>query len=231
MPRTSLPRLCGHRRHVLRTERIVFYTPVTQLDVIAAMAGASDSEAQRWFGWPDDHIVADARIRQALVDLGPGVDGARVPALVPRRLLTESFEPSAGRVELMIAVRLDDGRYAGGIELTTDTGEIGGWLAPHARGLGLGVELFKAAAMLGHAHVGLQTVRAGHEVANTACARALSGAGFVPAEGPPRYTLPDGREVETHWLHHPAPGPTSHCRGSGLPVPRAAAGRSTGEGL
>ncbi|GGQ91640.1 hypothetical protein Saso_76410 [Streptomyces asoensis] len=73
--------------------------------------------------------------------------------------------------------------------------------------------------------------RAGHETANIACARALSGAGFVPAEGPPRHTLQDGREIESRWLHHLAPYPTSHCRGSGLPVPRTLAGRATGEGL
>ncbi|MET9412137.1 GNAT family protein [Streptomyces sp. NPDC002935] len=221
VPKTPLPRVCGHRRHVVRTKRILFYTPVTQLDAVAAMAGASDPEAQRWFGWRNDHVVADARIRQVLVDLRPGVDGVRVPALLSRRWLTESFEPSAGRVELMTAVRLDDGRYAGGFELVTDTGEIGGWLAPHARGLGLGVELFQAAALLGHAHTGLQTVRAGHEAANTASARALSGAGFVPTEGPPRHTLPDGREIESRWLRHPAPGLTSHCRGSGMPVPKS----------
>ncbi|MEU5769083.1 GNAT family N-acetyltransferase [Streptomyces asoensis] len=210
---------------------MVVYTPVTQLDVLAVLAAASDPGAQQWLGSPADQVVADTRIREELLALRPGADGARLPARLPRHLLTASFEPSAGQMELMIAVRLDDGRYAGSFHLSTDTGEIGGWLAPHARGLGLGVELFAAAATLGHTHIGLQSVRAGHETANIACAQALSGAGFLPAEGPPRHILQDGREIESRWLHHLAPEPTSHCRGSGLPVPRKLAVRATGEGL
>ncbi|MER6465513.1 GNAT family N-acetyltransferase [Streptomyces sp. NPDC001288] len=207
---------------------MVFYTPMTQLDVLAVLAGASDPEAQRWLGSHADDVVTDDRLRRALIDLGLGVEGARVPAQLPRHLLLESFQPSAGRVELLIAVRLDDGRYAGSLSLITNTGETGGWLAPHARGLGLGVELFEAAAMLAHDHTGIHTVRARHEPENTASARALSGAGFVPTEGPPRHTLADGREIEARWLHHIALKPTAHCHGSGPPRPRESAGMAMG---
>ncbi|MGW2933351.1 GNAT family N-acetyltransferase [Streptomyces sp. NPDC001156] len=107
-----------------------------------------------------------------------------------------------------------------------ETGEIGGWLAPHARGQGLGAELFRAVANLGHAHLGLQIVRAGHETTNTASARALAGAGFVADEGPSRHTLRNGREIDARWLWHTAAEPVSRCRGAVPAAPSEPAGRS-----
>ncbi|MEV8038391.1 GNAT family N-acetyltransferase [Streptomyces sp. NPDC086182] len=85
---------------------------------------------------------------------------------------------------MLVAVRVDDGRYAGAVGVDAGTSQIGGWPAPHARGHGLGAELFGAAALLGHAHLGLRTVRAGHEPMNMASARALTKAGFVADDGP-----------------------------------------------
>ncbi|WP_329127032.1 GNAT family N-acetyltransferase [Streptomyces sp. NBC_01465] len=113
----------------------------------------------------------------------------------------------------MLCVRLDDGRYAGSAGIDTDTGEIGGQLAPHARGQGLGAELFWAATVLGHQHLGLRTVRAGHESANIASARSLARVGFVPADGPARHMLPNGREIEARWMSHTATERVSRCAG------------------
>jgi hypothetical protein len=131
---------------------------------------------------------------------------------------------------MLVAVRVDDGRYAGAVGVDAGTSQIGGWLAPHARGHGLGAELFGAAALLGHAHLGLRTVRAGHEPMNMASARALTKAGFVADDGPPRHTLPNGREIEARRLRHTATGPISRCRGAGPAVPGTHSQGSPAEG-
>ncbi|MER7838273.1 GNAT family protein [Streptomyces sp. NPDC096040] len=206
-----LPGPCWARRHTLRTERLLIYTPETALDIAAAACAASDPEAQRWLGWDRD-IVTGTRLREAVLQLCPGDTDALRSSPVARRLLGEPFEPHPDRAEVLIGVRVDDGRHARVTALEPGTAQIGGWLAPHALGLGLGTELFRAAVHLGHAHLGLRTVRAGHEPANTASARALAGAGLVTDDGPPRHTLPDGREIE----RTPA---TAHGDGTGLPPP------------
>ncbi|MGW7253592.1 GNAT family N-acetyltransferase [Streptomyces sp. NPDC054834] len=200
----------------------MLYTPETGLDIAAVLAGASDPDAQRWLGW-DQGIVTDARLREALLRLGPGDAGSRLPSRMAQRLLAQPFAPDPDVGQILIGVRLDDGRYAGATEVDTATGQIGGWLAPHARGQGLGTELFGAAALLGHTHLGLRTVRAGCEPANTASARALAKAGFVADDGPPRHTLRDGREIDARWLRHTVQGPASHCRGAGPAAPHEAA--------
>ncbi|MFJ3306764.1 GNAT family N-acetyltransferase [Streptomyces sp. NPDC086549] len=224
-----LPGVCGHRRHTLRTERLLLYTPETWLDLAAALAAAADPEAQRWLGW-DKNILTDAQARETLLQLRPGDTDALRSSPFARSLLVRPVEPRADLAETLVGVRLSDGRYAGTTELHPGTGEIGGWLAPHSRGQGLGAELFGAAALLGHAHLGLETVRAGHETTNTASARALAAAGFVAGDGPPRHTLADGREIDSLWLRHTATGPTSRCRGAGPVMTHERAEGSDAEG-
>ncbi|MFF3409333.1 GNAT family N-acetyltransferase [Streptomyces sp. NPDC002742] len=227
-PRLPLPGVCGHRRHTLRTERLLLYTPETTQDLVAAMAAASDPEAQRWLGW-DEGVVGE-QVREAMLQLHPGDPDSRLASPVARRLLAGAFEPRPDQGEMLVAVRVDDGRYAGAVGVDAGTSQIGGWLAPHARGHGLGAELFGAAALLGHAHLGLRTVRAGHEPMNMASARALTKAGFVADDGPPRHTLPNGREIEARRLRHTATGPVSRCRGAGPAVPGAHSQGSPAEG-
>ncbi len=102
----------------------------------------------------------------------------------------------------MVCVHRPTGRYAGHLEIHRDTREMGGTLAPDHRGRGLGAELFLAGAKFAHDHAGLPTVRAGTATTNRACRGALERAGFVPAPGPDRYTLPDGRALDTVWYQH-----------------------------
>jgi RimJ/RimL family protein N-acetyltransferase len=109
----------------------------------------------------------------------------------------------------LVCVHRQSGRYAGHLELHPDRNELGGTLAPDHRGQGLGAELFLAGAELAHGHVGLPTVRAGTATDNLPCRRALERAGFVPAPGPARHTLPDGREIDTVWYQHE--GTASTC--------------------
>ncbi|MFJ8111294.1 GNAT family N-acetyltransferase [Streptomyces sp. NPDC096132] len=227
-PKLPLPGGCGQRRHTLRTERLLLYTPETMLDLAAVLAAASDAEAQRWLGWGEG-LLTDARVRDALLRVRPGDAGSRPPFPGAGKLLAEPFPPRPDQGEMLVGVRLDDGRYAGATELNTATGEIGGWLAPHARGRGLGAELFRAAVLLGHDHLGLRSVRAGHEPANTASARALRSAGFVADDGPPRHTLGDGREIDARWLRHTSPAPPRRCRGAGPEAPDGPAGGTAAE--
>lgn len=203
-----VPDACTPGRHALATRHLLFYTPVTKLDALAAFVAGADPDAQRWQGNQMDQVVPDADTRQALLRMGPA--GA-----TPRRFfrsnpeLAEPFEASPGIHEFVVCVRSDTGRYAGCLELDHDRGEIGGNLAPDHRGQGLGAELFLAGAELAHSHAGLPTARAGTATANLACRRALERAGFVPAPGPARHTLPDGRELDSVWYRHE--GAASAC--------------------
>jgi RimJ/RimL family protein N-acetyltransferase len=203
-----VPGRCGPEagRHVLATERLLLFTPRTRLDVAAALAACADAEAQRWLGTQADEVLPDPGLRRALLAWRPaGEDGRRVP-----RKLARPYVPGPDDPLLLVCVRRSDLGYAGALELEPRTGEMGGWLAPACRGQGLGAELFRAGAVLGHAHAGLATVRAGAEPGNTASRRALARAGFVRVEGPPRHTLPDGRVVETVWHRHDSPA-ASRC--------------------
>ncbi|MFJ4989767.1 GNAT family N-acetyltransferase [Streptomyces sp. NPDC088732] len=219
-----LPGTCANRRHVIRTERLLCYTPETSLDIAARLAAAADPEAQRWLGAAEHEAtvhLADARVREAVVNLRPGDPDSLNAAPWTRQMRAEPFEPR-DEAATLIAVRRDDGRYAGSIDLRHDLQLIGGCLAPHARGTGMGTELFLAAALLAHTHFGLPTIGAGYEVTNTASARALAAAGFVPADGPPTHTLENGREIEARWVQHVAERPTSRCRGAGPTTPSKA---------
>ncbi|WP_329281611.1 GNAT family N-acetyltransferase [Streptomyces sp. NBC_01451] len=203
-----VPDACTPGRHALATRHLLLYTPVTRLDALAAIAAGADPEAQRWQGNQADQIVPDPDIRRALLRLGPA--GA-----TPRWFfksnpeLAEPFEPTPETPEFMVCIRRDTGLYAGCLDIDRDGGEIGGNLAPDHRGQGLGAELFLAGVEFAHSHAGLPTVRAGTATANLACRGALERAGFVPAPGPARHTLQDGRELDTVWYQHE--GAASTC--------------------
>jgi RimJ/RimL family protein N-acetyltransferase len=205
---SGLPDACTPGRHALATRHLLLYTPVTKLDALAAIAAGADPEAQHWHGNQMDQVIPDADIRRALLGMGPA--GATPRWFIRSNPeLAEPFEPSPEMPEFMVCVRRDTGHYAGHLELDRDKGEIGGSLAPDHRGQGLGAELFLAGLEFAHGHAGLPTVRAGTATANLACRRALERAGFVPAPGPARHTLPDGRELDTVWYRHE--GAASAC--------------------
>ncbi|MEU1407777.1 GNAT family protein [Streptomyces sp. NPDC005728] len=198
------PGRCEPDRHVLATERLLLFTPRTHLDVAAALAACADAEAQRWLGNHADLVAPDPGTRRALLERRPaGDDGRRGP-----RSLARPFTLGRDDPVFLVCVRRADLSYAGALQLEHSAGEIGGWLAPRCRGQGLGAELFRAGALLAHTHFGMTRVRAGAETGNTASRRALARAGFVPDEGPPRHTLPDGRVVDSVWLRHEATAAT-----------------------
>lgn len=218
-PRLPLPGVCGHRRHTLRTARLLLYSPKSWLDLAAALAAASDPDAQQWLGWEEERILGE-EAREALLALRPGDTDALRSSVRIRRLLAHTMDPSPGTVPL-IGVRTDDGRYAGVTELDPASGQLTAWLAPHARDHAFTVELIGAAAVLGHTHLGLRTVRVAYDPRHAETGQALAAARFVPADGPPRHTLPNGREVGIRWVQHTAPGPVTRCRGAGPSAPAA----------
>lgn len=198
---------CTPSRHVLSTQRLLLYTPRTQLDAAAALAAGADPEAQRWLGNHADQLVSDPDTRQTLLRMRPA-DAARRSN---SGTLAKPFEPPSGEPAFLVCVYRDDNRYAGALQLDQVSGQVGGWLAPGFRGRGLGSELFRAGALLAHTHFGMDIVRAGTEPGNTACRRALGRAGFIRDEGPPHHTLADGRTVDAIWVRHEDGGPVSRC--------------------
>ncbi|MEU0436549.1 GNAT family protein [Streptomyces sp. NPDC006290] len=198
---------------MLRSERLLLYTPLIALDVLATAAAGSDAEAQRWLGFRTDQLVQHENAREWFLYMRADDDLSRF-APRDRFKMMRKIEQYSERFIGLAAVHVDDGRYAGATGVDLHTGEIGGWLAPGFRQQGLGVELFRAAVQLGHRHLGLEVVRAGTEPTNTACQGALTAAGFTPASGPPRSTLGDGREVDACWYEH-RQEETSHYRGGG----------------
>jgi RimJ/RimL family protein N-acetyltransferase len=146
-------------------------------------------------GWPPEVVVREDH-RAALLAQRPG-----------------RGMPWTDRDHTRVLVAIDRAadRIAGAILVNEERQEIGGWLAPAYRARGLGRELFQGAAALVHHHLGIATVRAGTDVANTACVGALTSAGFVATEGPTDHRLPDGRVTQAQWFRHDTDQPTT-CR-------------------
>ena len=128
-PTLPLPGPCWARRHTLRAQRHLLYTPETELDIAAAMAAGSDPEAQHWLGRTEDTVL-DERVREAVLDLRPGDPDALSSSRVAQLLLSHPFTPRPDEGEVLVAVRLDDGRYAGATTLHLATGQTGGWPGP-----------------------------------------------------------------------------------------------------
>ncbi|WP_167382902.1 GNAT family N-acetyltransferase [Streptomyces mangrovisoli] len=151
----------------MRSERLLLYTPLIALDVMASAAAGSDAEAQRWLGSRAEELVRDEGTREVLLSMRADDDLSGFEAH-DRLKMMRKLEQSAERFARLTAVHAADGRYAGATSASLETGEVGGWLAPDYRGHGLGAELFGAAAQLGHRHLGLKVVRAGAEATNDA---------------------------------------------------------------
>ncbi|MGW7611511.1 GNAT family N-acetyltransferase [Streptomyces sp. NPDC054766] len=195
---------------MLRSERLLLYTPLIALDLLGPAAAGSDAEAQRWLGSRTDELVQHEDAREGFLSMRADDD---LSGFAPRdrfKLMRKIEQRSDGFIGLT-AVHVADARYAGATSVDLRTGEIGGWLAPGFRRQGLGVELFRSAVQLGHRHLGLKAVRAGTEPTNTACRGALTAAGFTPAPGPTRFTMGNGREVDACWYQHRREA-TSRCR-------------------
>ncbi|MGW4650862.1 GNAT family N-acetyltransferase [Kitasatospora sp. NPDC004289] len=193
---------CGDGRHWIRTGHFDLYTPRTVLDVIVLDAMSADEEAREQLGLVRDEAYTEELVAD-LLRLGNG----RFTAEQRRRLNPGLRRPTpltAGLVGLLTVVHRKDRRYAGMASLNLEAREIGGWLAPDYRYRGFGAEVAAAVTDLAHRHFGLATVRAGTAVTNRAGLRTLEAAGFVPAEGPARHVLPNGREVAAAWYRHGA---------------------------
>ena len=188
---------CAGHVHIVRTAGFILRTP-TQSESRIAAAGASDDQAQRWLGWSAECIFAETHRAPLLASPADGLERPGVPPLVaPGRLV--ALDPKLVTVAGEVAITVQpDGAY------------VGGWLVPRYRGRGLGRELFTAALILGHRHLGIEVLRAGAQESNTASRKSLEAAGFRPAQGDPTHRLSDGRIIPSCWYEHSAAA--SDCR-------------------
>lgn len=195
-PEEAAARLvCRRRGHTLDLPHLRLQTP-TGPDIAIALAAGSDPEAQRWLGWPPEHVTPE-HLREKVLTWRPGT-GSPLDGPMP------------GGWSL-VAVERESDLLAGVIEVDHYGRELGGWLAPRFRSRGLGGELFRGGAIFARHIGGGAVVRAGAEQTNVASIGALRSAGFVPAEGPAVHRLADGREVPARWFRHDA-APAERCR-------------------
>jgi RimJ/RimL family protein N-acetyltransferase len=182
---------CRRGQHRFQADRLTWCQPTVQ-DMRAATAAASDDQAQLWLGWLPESVVTEDK-RAELLARRPGTG---------RRW---SVEPG-----WLIAIDRVSGRLAGCAVLYEEH-RVGGWLSPQFRGQGLGRELFLGIATFAHDHLGLATVTAGADTANTASVGALTSAGFSPTSGPPTHRLPNGHTGTAQWFRHDTDHPST-CR-------------------
>jgi RimJ/RimL family protein N-acetyltransferase len=187
------PAQCKRGRHVFQTPGLLLQTP-TLWDRRIMQAGASDPQAQRWLGWPEQDVTPE-RDREHLLALPAGRGRA--------------LSGTGGSLWWLAAVDPADNRVAGLIVVDWDTGEIGCSLAPRFRGRGLGTGLFASAAEFAHYHLGIPSITAGTEPGNAACVGALASAEFIRVAGPDTHYLPDGRVVPARWFRHESAEPTT----------------------
>ncbi|SEM75115.1 GNAT family N-acetyltransferase [Streptacidiphilus jiangxiensis] len=195
---------CPSGLHVEHTANLIVRSPVDDMDYLGSCTGAYDPEAQHWLGWgtegPEQWQVDwfDDISHANREHMHTHLDGSG----------NHTYQDKLGYAHFTVLTR-DEGRYAGAIQLIPagkDVLAVEAWLNLPYRRLGLGKELFRAAARLGHHHLGAPRVTANVEVDHTAALRALEQAGY--SRQPPPYThaiLGDGRNVTgpTYLHHHP----------------------------
>lgn len=175
---------CSKKLHVIETDEVVIRT-AGYWSLRAAEAAGIDEQAQRWLGWPSDVVRGYESSRDELLN----------------RELDDELDPADPNWFALINRR--NRRIMGAVVIASPRSnrpEIGGYLAPHYRGQGLGAQLFMLGSILAHAHLGLPDIYAGTEVGNFACRQSLLKAGFTPTDGPAKHTLPDGRVVSGEWF-------------------------------
>ncbi|MGV9883672.1 GNAT family N-acetyltransferase [Streptomyces sp. NPDC003379] len=192
---------CEQGRHELRTPRLLLRSP-TLPDLAAGNAGGSDPEAQRWLGFPEEAVVPEPRRGELLAAPPGGGEFRDLSDLFPDSTALVAADPAFTRHVGSVGVEV----HPCGLH------HVGGWLAPRSRGQGLGTELFAGAALLAHEHLGVRDLYAATEAENAASRRALSSAGYVPAEGPATHTLMNGRSVPVIWYVHQGVA-TGRCAG------------------
>ncbi|MFJ3900147.1 GNAT family N-acetyltransferase [Streptomyces sp. NPDC090025] len=186
----------------------MLHTPRDHLDLLIGWVAGADSAAQHWLGDVARKEPVDPRQVETLLRIDRGNRDKVMRALpdARRAQMAAPFWPSdGGPTSLLLVVEEATGRVAGLSQLTigTERGNVmGGWLAPDFRGRGFGAEAARATLRFGHEHLGLEAVRAGTDPSNEASRRVLAATGFVPAAGPARHTLADGRVIDALWFEH-----------------------------
>lgn len=194
--RASSPMASGTARESGNVTLEVELATIT--DFHRRLAAGADPEAQRWLGW-DEETMRQARTAVAAGFLTRARKPGR-PVAWPRTwsLITMSAGQDfvASAVIYRCGSRSDRARLRPGFP----EWQVGLIVAPGWRGRGLGARLFALAASYAQGVLGLDTLGAGCDPANTPGVRALTRAGFVPRSGPVRRRLADGRVVPATWF-------------------------------
>jgi RimJ/RimL family protein N-acetyltransferase len=172
---------CSKVGHAIEGQQVVLRR-VAPEDRDTWRAGVDD-EVVRWNGWTDSTIPRVFRAQLNGMTFTPHYREAWV--IVERA--TECVVGSQSLMEI------------GRVEVQT-----GGWLAPDARGRGLGSDAARSVATFAHEHLGYERVTAGTDVANAAAQQQYLAAGFTELARK-NHHLPDGRETPGIWLVHTSP--------------------------
>jgi RimJ/RimL family protein N-acetyltransferase len=151
-----------------------------------------DQEAQHWLGWTPrpDMNVPHRR--------------PRIDPLLPTSTLLGFAGVHAGTGQLLAWIEMR--------RRSPGTYEVGGMVDPDFRGQGYGHEALLAVCLLAHGHFGVPRLIAGCESTNSASQKWLIGCGFARTDGPPTYTLPNGRATESLWWQRLDSAATRQCR-------------------
>jgi RimJ/RimL family protein N-acetyltransferase len=182
--------------HLVRTPRL-WIVSGRICDLPAWASVCSDPAAQQWLGWTDDMLHR--------VVVGRAIMPLRQRSGILRPNLDQLFFAAIDRATMLVVAGLSINRGAGGRL------EVGGAVAAHCRGQGVGTETLTAVCALAHRHFGIGDLHAGCEVSNVASIRWLRSSGFTPADGPARHVLPNGREIDSLWWSRRDPQARRRC--------------------
>lgn len=194
--RSGVPGLtCGRGgAHAVRTRRLTVST--TRVSDLASIATLIDDTARYRQGW-------DAFTVPAPIPGDPVLWHATYMPFIARDRKTGA---PVAHVSLYLG---EDGGY-----------RVGGTVGPAHRGQGYGREALAMVCLVAHRHLGIADLAAGCESSNVASRRWLASCGFSQVDGPARYTLPNGRVIDSLWWRRSNPA-AHRCRN---PPPGATVG-------
>ncbi|WP_298183364.1 GNAT family protein [Saccharomonospora sp.] len=157
----------------------VLLRPLAERDAVAYAEGTTDDAVRRFAHLPLPEYTAETVRTLVRTDVRAGLENGTLAVLTIADAVDDIF---LGSLVLF--------------DITAHTAEVGFWLSPNARGLGVATKALTAAVVLGD-RLGLHTLTARTDPANTASRRTLVAAGFETVGAPHESTAPSGAHVRT----------------------------------
>ena len=159
--------------------------PLADVDADAYAEGTRDAAVRRYAHLPLPEYTPDTVRELVSSDVRKGLDDGTLAVL---SIVEDTDDTFLGSLVLF--------------DIAEDQAEVGFWLAPHARGRGVAHRALAASTELART-LGLSTLIARTNPANTSSQRTLAAAGFIP-DGPPRHsTTPSGTSMSTQCYQLP----------------------------